>query len=146
MSSLLAQTLNVKLNFWNWIFNEKNLEHISGVFRPVGDQYTSLGDQKILQAFFFLLYFNDFTMHLIISTWLRRQKCRQEKNNETKRCWSKRRNCIQKYFIHLNNRSSKCSLFLLRKWFTLLPVTPSVLVATPFLLRLICRSHKVIAT
>ena len=122
MSSLLAQTLNVKLNFWNWIFNEKNLEHISGVFRPVGDQYTSLGDQKILQAFFFLLYFNDFTMHLIISTWLRRQKCRQEKNNETKRCWSKRRNCIQKYFIHLNVRffyyvnNLHCFLWLLLYW------------------------------
>ena len=42
---------------------------------------------------------NDFTMHLIISKLLRRQKCRQKrKNNEIKRRQREKRNCLQKCF------------------------------------------------
>ena len=82
-------------------------KYASGVFRPFGRLVyrfgcRNFGPQKILQVFFFQLYFNkkyvevminDFTMHLIISKWLRRQKCREKrKNNEAKRGWSEESN------------------------------------------------------
>ena len=41
---------------------------------------------------------NDFTMHLIILKWLRKQKCTQKRKNETKSHRSERRNCLRKCF------------------------------------------------
>ena len=61
--------------------------------------------KSTFKVFFFQLYFNryvevainDFTMHLIISKWLRRQKMQtEEKNNETIRGRNEKRNCLQK--------------------------------------------------
>ena len=78
-----------------------------------GDRYTRLGDQTLApknsyQVFFFQLYFNkkrvkvainDFTMHLNILKWLRRQNCKQKKkNNEVVKGWSERRNCLRNCF------------------------------------------------
>ena len=60
----------------------------------LGDWYTSLGTQKTLFNFFAVVFqddfdkkyvevaINDFTMHLIFSKWLRRQKCRQKSFSE----------------------------------------------------------------
>ena len=56
--------------------------------------------KSTFQVFFFQLYFNkkyvevaisDFTMHLIISKWLRIQKCRQMRKTRRQRGQSKRR-------------------------------------------------------
>ena len=41
-------------------------------------------------------------MHLITSKWLKRQKCRQEKNNETKDMKEKEEIFYENVFIHLN--------------------------------------------
>ena len=69
----------------------------------LGDQYTSLGTQTLVPkkhflSFLFAVVFhvaiNNFTMPLIISKWLRRQKCRKKRKNEAKRRRSKRRNCL----------------------------------------------------
>ena len=77
----------------------------------LGDWYTGLGAQtlvpkKVFQVFF-LSYISikkyvevaisDFTMQLIISKWLRIQKCRQKRKAMRK----ERRNCQRKCFIHL---------------------------------------------
>ena len=91
------------------------------------------GAQKTIFEFslFFQLYFikkyidiaiNDFTKHLIILKWLRRRMHIEEKNIEKKICQSKRRNYLQVfYFIHLQNKSCKCLLFLLEFFMRLLP-------------------------
>ena len=85
----------------------------------LGDWYTGLG----IQVFFFQLYFNkedievainDFTMHLIISKWLRIQKCRQEINNETKRLKRKEKT-VNKGFHSINyiiDHASICFSFM----------------------------------
>ena len=58
-------------------------------------------------------------MHLIILKWLKRQIQTEEKNNETRRCWSEKRNCLQKcfhllkYIIHHEN---VCFFFLISLW------------------------------
>ena len=63
--------------------------------------------KNTFQIFFFQLYFNkkyfevainDFTMHLIISKWLRIQKWKTMRQ----RGWSKSRNCQQKCFHAFN--------------------------------------------
>ena len=68
---------------WKWLYCETGIL----VWHP-----SSHAQVSFFQVLFFRLYFNkkyvevavnDFTMHLIISKWLRRQKCRQEK--ETRR-------------------------------------------------------------
>ena len=57
-----------------------------------------------------------FPMHLIISKWLRGQKCRQEKNKEKKRCRSEKWSCVRvfsfTYVINLANILFYFSLFL----------------------------------
>ena len=62
------------------------------------------------QFLFFQLYFNkkyvelainDFTMHLIISKWLRRKKYRQKRKRMRQRLRRKRRNCLRKCFYLL---------------------------------------------
>ena len=62
-------------------------------------------------VFFFQLYFNkkyvemaidDFTMHLVISKWLRIQKCRQKKETMSQRVPSEKRNCQRKCFHSIN--------------------------------------------
>ena len=104
----------------------------------LGDRYTGLGAQtlaskKSFSSFLFQLYFNkkqvevainDFTMRLIISKWLRIQRCRQKRKTMRQRGRNERRNCQRKCFdsFNLRNRSRECSLFLLRKEFTLLRV------------------------
>ena len=69
----------------------------------LGDQYTDLGTQTLVPkkhflSFLFSVVFqvaiNNFTMRLIISKWLRRQKCRKKRKNEAKRRRSERRNCL----------------------------------------------------
>ena len=54
----------------------------------LGDWYTSLGTKKAPVSLFFQFYFNkkyvevainDFTVHLIILKWFRRQKCKQKR-------------------------------------------------------------------
>ena len=63
--------------------------------------------KNTFQVSFSKLYFNkkhveiqisDFTMHLIISKWLRIPKCRQKKKTMRQRGWSERRNCQGKCF------------------------------------------------
>ena len=58
--------------------------------------------KNTFQVFFFQLYYNkkcvevainDLTMHVIISKWLRIQKCRQNKKTMRQRIQSKRKNC-----------------------------------------------------
>ena len=79
---------------------------------------------------------NDFTMYLSISKWLRIKKCRQKRKSVRQKGGSERRNCQQKYFYLIRNRSHKYLLFLLRKQFTLLHVITCVLLADSF-----CYSH-----
>ena len=61
------------------------------------------------QVFFFQLYFNknyveavinDFTMHLIISKWLRIQKCRQKRKAMRQRSWSRNLKIIHRKVLH----------------------------------------------
>ena len=79
-----------------------------------GDRYTGLGAQTLppqntFQVFFFQLYFNkkyvevatnDFTMHLIISRWLRIKKALRQKGQ------SERRNCQQNCFNYVTDHAS----------------------------------------
>ena len=67
--------------------------------------------ENSFQVFFFLLCFNkkyvkvvvnDFTMHLIILKWLRRQKCRQKKKMKPKDIEAKEETVYKSVFIHLN--------------------------------------------
>ena len=77
--------------------------------RHSGDWYTSLHKlwhpKNPFQDLFFQLHFNkkyvevainDFTMHLVVSKWLRRQKCRQ------KDVKMKEKIVYQNVFIYLN--------------------------------------------
>ena len=76
------------------------------------DWYTSLGTKKASVSLFFQFYFNkkyvevainDFTMHLIILKWLRRQKCRQKrKTKKQKEVEAKEESVYESVFIHLN--------------------------------------------
>ena len=78
----------------------------------LGDWYTSLGTKKAPVSLFFQFYFNkkyvevainDFTMHLIILKWLRRQKCRQKrKTMKQKEVEAKEKSVYESVFIHLN--------------------------------------------
>ena len=46
---------------------------------------------------------NDFTMHLIISKWLRRQKCRQKrKTMRQEEVEAKEETAKESVFVHLN--------------------------------------------
>ena len=79
--------------------------------------------QKTLSKFLFLVVFqqkyvevviNDFTMHVIISKWLRIQKTKtEEKSNETKRSKQKKKLLVKVFsFILLRNISREYSLIL----------------------------------
>ena len=78
----------------------------------LGDWCTSLGTKKAPVSLFFQFYFNkkyvevainDFTMHLIILKWLRRQKCRQKrKTMKQKEVEAKEKSVYESVFIHLN--------------------------------------------
>ena len=78
----------------------------------LGDWDTSLGTKKAPVSLFFQFYFNkkyvevvinDFTMHLIILKWLRRQKCRQKrKTMKQKELEAKEESVYESVFIHLN--------------------------------------------
>ena len=83
----------------------------------LGDQYTSFGahtlaPNKHFSSFLFQLYFNKkyfevvinaFTMHLILSKWLRRQKCRQKrKTMKQEEVEAKEETVYESVFIHLN--------------------------------------------
>ena len=52
-------------------------------------------------------------MHLITSKWLKRQKCRQEKNNETKDMKEKEEIFYENVFIHLNTDHANAGFFFL---------------------------------
>ena len=79
-------------------------------YKGLGDQ--NLAPKKLFKFTFFQLYFNkkyvevannDFTMHLIISKWLRRQKCRQKKKTmRQKEVRTKEQTVDENVFIHLN--------------------------------------------
>ena len=84
---------------------------------------------------------NNFTMHLIISKWLRIQKCREKKKNNTKRLKqkkklsSKRKKKLRQKvfsFIYVSYRSCEYLLFHLHKQFTLLRVIPSAILVASF--------------
>ena len=82
------------------------------------------GAKKTLFQFSFFSFIStkvaisNFTMHLIISKWLRRQKCwENRKINEAEKRWSGKRNSLQKCF-----HSFKCLLFLLDSFTKVLPV------------------------
>ena len=86
----------------------------------LGDRYIS--SKKHLWSSLFQLYFskkyvfatNDFAMHLIISKWLRIQKCRQKRKTMRQRGRSKRRNCQKKIlnsFNYVIDHSSICFFF-----------------------------------
>ena len=76
----------------------------------LGDWYTSLGTKKAPVSLFFQFYFNkkyvkiaisDFTMHLIILKWLRKQKCRQKrKTMKQKEVEAKEESVYKSVFIH----------------------------------------------
>ena len=100
---------------------------------------------------------NDFTIHLIISKWFRRRKCRQKqcdkKMSKPKKKWP-----TKVFFMYLKrSRSWKCLLIIFnffrnllqaikrRKWFTLLRVIPCVLLTASFQLRSLRSSHEFIA-
>ena len=81
----------------------------------LGDRYTGLGTQtlapekrfKFSQFFFYKKYFEvaitDFTMYLIISRWLRRQKCREKvKTLRQKEVEAKEETAYESIFMHLN--------------------------------------------
>ena len=78
----------------------------------LGDWYTSLGTKKAPVSLFFQFYFNkkyvelainDFTMHLIILKWLRRQKCRQKRKiMKQKEVEAKEKYVYESVLIHLN--------------------------------------------
>ena len=96
----------------------------------LGDRYTSLGVQNLtpentFQIFLFQLYFNkkyveaainDLKMHLVISKWVRRQKCRQKRKTIRKKVVEvKEKTVYESVFIHLN------TYFLLDFFTNLLP-------------------------
>ena len=78
----------------------------------LGDRYSGLEAQTLAPKNLFSVFvffscistkkcvaINDFTMHLNISKWLRKQNLETgEKNNETKRRQSDRRYCLRKCF------------------------------------------------
>ena len=83
----------------------------------LGDRYTGLGAQtlahkKQFSSFLFQLYFNkkyvkvainDFTMHLIISKWLRTQKCKRKKKTMWREEVEMKKETVYKsVFIHLD--------------------------------------------
>ena len=88
----------------------------SDVFRLFGRSVCQFGrpnsrSHKKLFKFLFQLCFNkkqvevvvnDFTMHLIISKWLRIQKCRQKRKTMRERGRNERRNCQRKCFDSFN--------------------------------------------
>ena len=104
---------------------------IRDVSRPFGRPVYPL---ELFSSFVFQLYSNkkyvevaikDFTMHLIISKWIRKQNCKHKINYETKRRESDRKNCRRKCF-HLFKYvidHGKSSLFLLDFFTNLLQVT-----------------------
>ena len=78
----------------------------------LGDLCAGLVPKTTFQVFFFKLYFSknyvevaisDFTMHLIISKWLRTQKCRQKRKTMRQRGQSERENCQRKCFHSFND-------------------------------------------
>ena len=82
----------------------------------LGDWCPSFGAKNAPVKFFFQFYFNknyvevainDFTMHLIILKWVRRQNYRQKR--------SKRRTCLRKCFNSFNSpvtdEANVCYLF-----------------------------------
>ena len=71
------------------------------------------------------LAINDFTMHLLISKWLKIQKCRQEKT-------IRQRNFQQKCFHSFNYVLDHTSIHFLRKLFKLLLLISSVLLTESF--------------
>ena len=125
------------------------------------DRYTDLDSQTLAfknqfsSVIFFQLYFNkkyiemainDFTMLLIISKWLRMQKCRQMRKRRRQRGRSERRNCQVNdfnsfyYVIHASTRFfffvSSLHFFLLFFLYYLLHL---------FKLRSLSSSHKLTA-
>ena len=80
-----------------------------------------------MSFFFFQFYFtkkyvgaaiNDFTKHLIIPIWLRKQKCRQKRKIMRKRCWE-RRNCLWKFLIffkYILGHTNVCFFFWNYSW------------------------------
>ena len=85
--------------------------------RRLGDRYTSLGAQTLVPkihfpSFLFQLYLhkkydkvviNDFTIHLIILKWFRRQTCRQKrKTMRQEEVEAKEETLYESVFIHLN--------------------------------------------
>ena len=102
---------------------------LSGTYPALyGDWYSGLGVQITLFKFRFFMYFNkavnDFTIHLIILKWFRRQKCRLKRKTMRQRDVKVKQKIVYKnVFIYLKcNRSWKCSLFLLDFFTNLLQV------------------------
>ena len=88
----------------------------SDVFRPFGRPVYWFGHpdfgatKNTFQVFFFQLHFNkkhvevvinEFPMHLIISNWLRIQKCRQRKTVRQKQVEPKKETVNEGVYIHL---------------------------------------------
>ena len=74
----------------------------------LGDRCNGLGAKTLAPK---PLYFNkkyvevainDFTMHLVISKWIRIQKCRQKRKTMRQRGRSEKRNCQRKCFYSTN--------------------------------------------
>ena len=101
----------LSLTYWKILWETGILVWVSKLWRPKNN----------FQVFFFRLYFNkkyvqvainDFTMYLIISKWLKRQKCRHKRKKMRQRCWSERRNCQQKCFHSFNYVIGPTSILL----------------------------------
>ena len=129
----------------------------SDVFRPFGRPVNRFGHpnsctpQKY-EIFFFQLYFKKkyveeaisyFKMHLIISKWLRIQKCRQ-KRKTVRRARSERRNCQRKCFhsfTYVIDHTSIHFFFYVNSLFLLIPFA---LLAAYYKLRSLRSSHNLI--
>ena len=101
----------LSLTYWKILWETGILVWVSKLWRPKNN----------FQVFFFRLYFfkkyvevaiNDFTMYLIISKWLKMQKCRHKRKKMRQRCWSERRNCQQKCFHSFNYVIGPTSILL----------------------------------
>ena len=130
----------------------------SDVFRPFGRPVNRFGHpnsctpQKY-EIFFFQLYFKKkyveeaisyFKMHLIISKWLRIQKCRQKRKTVRQRARSERRNCQRKCFhsfTYVIDHASIHFFFYVNSLFLLIPF---VLLASYYKLRSLRSSHNLI--
>ena len=90
---------------------------------------------------------SDSKMHLIISKWLRTQKCRHKRKTirQKRSKWKTKLSAKVFLFIWICNWSHKCLLFLLCKYSTLLCVIPSALLYASFQFKLLWSSHRFIA-